>query len=48
MKRDQRPGGDGQGVAVGPGTRQVLPQRDNRQEADETDDDERGFNDPSG
>jgi hypothetical protein len=46
MERDQRLTGDGQGGGVGPGARDVLPQHDDRQEADEADEDERGFNDP--
>jgi hypothetical protein len=48
MDRDQRLGGDGQGGVVGPGAGDVLPQHDNRQEADEADDDERGLHDPKG
>ena len=46
MERDQRLTGDGQGGGVAPAARDVLPQHDNRQEADEADEDERGFNDP--
>jgi hypothetical protein len=48
MERDQRLTDHGQGVVVGPGARELLPQHDDRQEADEADEDERGFNDPKG
>jgi hypothetical protein len=42
MERDQRLNGEGQGVVVGPGSREALPQHDDRHEADEADDDEQG------